>query len=132
MSGAKITKRTDPARTKLAEKGDLWILSAQYEARQARNVNKMRYVRCELGRMAESIKSQVVQDKKYIARCEDIKRNLAGNDENFKLECKMIVDCLVVDAAIQCRVEKGIEKVDRLAVTKYFDAAYAKLYGNFR
>ena len=107
---------------------DKSILEGRANAAAALQAKVSQYVRSELCRMVENAKQ--FKDQKCIARCESIKQNLSGSDKSFEAKCKTIIDSLVVDAALQCRIEKG--SADYVSMTKYLKPAFERLYGKTR
>ena len=113
---------------KFASVADKRILEGRAYAAEAVKSKIAQFVRAELCRMTEAAKAY--KDQKYIARCESIKQNLSCSDKSFEAQCKTIIDSLIVDAALQCRIEKGT--ADHISMTKYLKPAFERLYGKMR
>ena len=105
---------------RFASKSDKSILEGHANALDAAQSRMPQYIRSELCRIIESAKGY--KDQAYIDRCERIKQDLAGSDEKFKALCKPVIEALIVDAVLQCRIEKG--HFDYLSMTKYLKPAF--------
>ena len=112
-------------KTKLCSKQDMDILSSHANAQSVKDAKVIRYVRAELCRIAESAKTYKSQE--YINKCEEIKRNLSENNQEFEAKCKSIIDSFVVEAALNCRIDKG--SVDYHSMTKYLQPLFECVYG---
>ncbi len=115
-------------RTRLAPKHDICILECRANAQDAASSKLVQYARSEIYRMAEVAKPYI--DKAYVARCEQIKQNLSGNNKDFEATAKQIVDAFVVEAALNCRIDKG--HVEYQNLTKYMKFIFDTVYGKLR
>nr|MBQ0090943.1 hypothetical protein [Candidatus Enterousia merdequi] len=110
---------------KLITKEDIDTLEARAQAKEASDSLVMQYVRNELNRIIESAKAYA--DTKYIARCAENNKRLAGSNQEFKNKTKKMLDTLITEASLQCRIQKG--SFDYSSMTKCLAPAFKKAYG---
>lgn len=138
---SKITQYSDRVtKPRLASKGDLDILAAKGDAQDARNLKVIRYARPEIYRLEEV--SKAYPDKGFIARCESKKREAAGNDKDFEAVAQNFINTLIVEAALNCRIDmnnrikrgNSVETVvpDFRARTRYLTFIFETMYGKVK
>ena len=135
---SKITKYSDRVtKPRLASKGDLDVLAAKGDAQDARNLKVIKYARLEIYRLEEV--SKVYPDKGFIARCEAKKREVVGNDKEFEADAQNFINTLMVEAALNCRIDMNnrVARGDRVETavvdsrtkTRYLSFIFDTMYG---
>ena len=138
---SKITKYSDHVtKPRLASKGDLDVLTAKGDAQDARNLKVIRYARPEIYRIEEV--SKAYPDKGFIARCEAKKREVVGNDKEFEADAQNFINTLMVEAALNCRIDMNnrvargdraeTAVVDFRAKTRYLTFIFETMYGKVK
>lgn len=120
----------DAVTTRRITVGDIYILDARSHVKSAEKARVMQYVRIELKRIIKSTTpfGDEAEIKKYIARSEKMKSDLAKGDADYVKSCKDMVKSLIVDATLSCRAKNGEYNYTEM-VRRHLRPAFENVYG---